>query len=279
MANYAIGDIQGCYKELIKLLENISFNPSKDKLWLSGDIVNRGPDSLKCLKLVFSFRDSCNIVLGNHDLHFIAVAKGIRKLEPNDTFKEALENKKLPMYVDWLKSQPLMQFHAIETIQGTKRFLMTHAGIPPHWNLQDLKTACTGIEKNLYDEYLYKSFLRNMYGNQPTFNKSSLNENDILRLNTNYLTRMRFCKKDGKLDLLNKGPANIAPSGYKPWFRHQLKLKSSSTVILFGHWAALGGITGIKNIIALDTGCAWGYKLTALRLEDDKVFSYKSLKK
>ena len=272
MATYAIGDIQGCFDELIVLLEKIKFQTDRDKLWICGDIINRGPKSLETLNFVYSIRENCNITLGNHDLHFLAVAEGTKKISRSDTFQDLLESKNLKVYLKWIKGLP---FHHIEEIKNNgviKTYVMTHAGIPPHWSKEDLESYSSELKETLLGPESI-NLLKNMYGNVPNHPSMCTSEIERLRLNINYLTRMRFCSGDGSLDLENKGKPHQAPPEMKPWFDWNLKILQDPVQILFGHWAALEGITGKKNVTALDTGCVWGKRLSALRLEDNRIFA------
>ena len=273
MANYAIGDIQGCYQELTLLLDKINFNTSKDKLWLCGDLVNRGPDSLKCIEFLYSIRENCFITLGNHDLHLIALAEGVIKSTKTDTLDKLLRSPNIDLYINWLKQLPFIHNDTI-TSQGIKKeYIMTHAGIPPHWSLEQAKQHSLEIKNSLSSFNYCKHFLKNMYGNEPSIENGDLSKEERLRLYTNYFTRMRFCNDLGEIELMHKGNPSNAPKGFKPWFKHELAIMKRSTHLLFGHWAALEGVTGVSNITALDTGCVWGKKLTAINLEDGRVFS------
>jgi len=279
MANYAIGDVQGCFLELKGLLDLINFDPSHDKLWFVGDLINRGPDSLRTIEFIYGIKDSCHIVLGNHDIHFLAIADDLRKPFKEDTLSELLESKNLNQYKKWLKEQSLLYYEDIQCQEGNKTYLMSHAGIPPHWSWQEALEAADEIKEALNDENLYRDYLENIYGNLPNKSHPDLNRIERMRLNTNYLTRMRFCKIDGELELETKGISSIEPQGFKAWFKHPLKVERENLHLIFGHWAALGGKTDNENITAMDTGCVWGYKLSAYRLEDSKVFSYDRITK
>jgi len=273
MSNYAIGDIQGCYQEFILLLDKINFDTSKDKLWLCGDLVNRGPDSLKCVEFLYSIKENCLITLGNHDLHLIALAEGV--IEPNetDTLDKLLRAHNINLYIDWLKQLPLIQSDTIVSQGVKKKYIMTHAGIPPHWSFEEANQHSMEITNSLCSSTYCKHFLKIMYGNEPSLESKNLSKDECLRLYTNYFTRMRFCNEHGEIELMHKGSPADSPKGFKPWFRHKLTIMEESTHLLFGHWAALEGITGVDNITALDTGCVWGKKLTAINLEDGRVFS------
>jgi len=272
MANYAIGDIQGCFDELIILLDKIKFETNKDQLWICGDLINRGPKSLESLEFLYSIRKNCYITLGNHDLHFLAVAEEVIEISDSDTFQEILKNKNLDIYLNWIKEMPFHHIGKIKNNGKTRSYVMTHAGIPPHWTKENLKKYSLELNKTLQGPESL-NLLKNMYGNEPNHPSRCVTEMDRLRLHINYLTRMRFCSRDGSLDLKNKGKAFDAPSGMKPWFDWNLKILKDPVHLLFGHWAALEGVTGKKNITALDTGCVWGKKLSALRLEDNRIFS------
>ena len=272
MATYAIGDIQGCYDELKILLVKINFQKNQDKLLICGDLINRGPKSLETIEFLYSIKKNCHITLGNHDLHFLAVAEGVKEISDSDTFHTLLENKNLDIYVNWIKELPFHHLSHVEIGGRIKSYLMTHAGIPPHWTREDLEKCSLELTETLKGPDS-KDLLKNMYGNEPNHSSKCDSEIERLRLNINYFTRMRFCKNDGTLDLVNKGKANKAPPQMQPWFDWNLKILDDPFHILFGHWAALEGKTGKNNISALDTGCVWGKKLSALRLEDNRIFS------
>lgn len=265
MATYAIGDIQGCYDALQCLLEKIAFNPELDTLWLVGDLINRGPDSLATLRFLYSIRDSVEFVLGNHDLHFIAVAYGLRENGRSDTLQSLLNAPDRQQLIDWLIQGKLL--HTDEQLGYT----MVHAGIPPMWDLYQAQAHAREVEAVLQSRYC-NEFLTNMYGNQPNRWKNKLIGMDRLRLITNYFTRMRFCTDEGMLELETKESAAGAPLGFAPWFAHPER-KTRDHRIIFGHWAALEGKVNYPNVYALDTGCVWGGALTAMRLEDQQLFS------
>ena len=272
MSNYAIGDLQGCYSELQCLLKKISFDKAEDKLWFCGDLVNRGSESLDCLNFLYSIRENCHIVLGNHDLHLIAVQNSIRDINKNDTFLDILHSSKDDFLIDWLRSLPFHFIKTIDTKEGEKEFVMTHAGIPPHWTKKELIGHSNKLSSNLISND-YRNFLKKIFGNKPDHPDKCKKDEEVLRLNINFLTRMRFYNSDGSLELDYKGKVETAPNNLKPWFEYKLNILEENTHILFGHWAALNGVTGKDKITALDTGCAWGKKLTAIRLEDKATFS------
>lgn len=265
MATYAIGDIQGCLEPLQCLLKKINFNPAKDKLWLAGDVINRGPDSLATLRLLYKLRDSITLVLGNHDLHFIAVYYGLRKAGKNDTLEPLLLAPDRADLIYWLRQQKLVH-HDTQL-----NFTMVHAGIPPQWSLDDALARASEVETVLQSNSP-ELLLENMYGNSPARWSDELQGAERLRVITNYFTRMRFCSAQGELELETKESADAAPTGFAPWFSLSGR-KMRNHKIIFGHWAALEGQANTKNIYALDTGCVWGGELTALRLEDEVLFS------
>jgi bis(5'-nucleosyl)-tetraphosphatase (symmetrical) len=264
MSTYAVGDIQGCFESFQCLLKKFSFNAECDRLWLVGDLINRGPDSLKTLRYLYSHRDSVEFVLGNHDLHFLAVVKGLRKKSQSDTLDELLVAPDKQQLVDWLLQGKLLHSDAL------LGFTMVHAGIPPQWSLKQAMAYAREVETVLQSADC-DNFLANMYGNVPNQWSESLAGTDRLRLITNYFTRMRFCSADGELELKTKDSALSAPLGFAPWFAYAER-KTRDENILFGHWAALEGQTNTAQVYALDTGCVWGGSLTAMRLDDKKIF-------
>lgn len=260
MSTYAVGDIQGCYDELQLLLEKVSFDPTKDVLWSCGDMVNRGPKSLKTLRFCKSLGEAFVGVLGNHDLHMLAVARGHRNIRTADTFQKILVAPDREEILSWLRSMPL--FHYEETLGVA----MAHAGVPPMWSLNKCLRYSQEIS-DLLQSNQCDLYLSNMYGNLPHTWSESLSGTKRWRSITNYFTRMRFCDPKGKLELSTTSGASNAPQGYAPWYMHQSKVMKKAPV-LFGHWAALMGITNHENAIALDTGCAWGGKLTLCKISE-----------
>lgn len=267
MATYAIGDIQGCLEPLKCLLEKISFNPQKDSLWLAGDLINRGPDTLATLRFLYQLRDRLTIVLGNHDLHFIAVYYGLRKQGKSDTLQQLLSAPDCADLVYWLRQQKLVHRDA------HLGYAMVHAGIPPQWSLQEAVTRAQEVEAVLRSDNP-EDFLAGMYGNTPALWRDELTGVERWRVITNYFTRMRFCNAQGELELQTKENADSAPEGFAPWFLFSQR-KTAEDKIIFGHWAALEGQVNVPNVFALDTGCVWGGALTAMRLEDGVRFSCK----
>lgn len=271
MATYAIGDIQGCYKSFKQLLEEIKFKPSQDTLWLAGDLVNRGSGSLDVLRYVADLGESSKQVLGNHDFHLLAAAEGIRKLRNSDTLEQIIRAPDANELLDWLSLQPLL--YQDENLG----FVMAHAGIPPIWSLAKAKLLAAEVEQQLSLTPRH-AFLSKVFGNEPLCWQDDLEGEDRYRAIINYFTRMRFCKPDGTLDFANKHEASRAPNGHRPWFHYPSKVLKEAAIV-FGHWAALEGRTGVKHIHALDTGCVWGNYLTAMRLEDHKKFQVAAVKK
>lgn len=263
MTIYAVGDIQGCYKPLISLLETVNFNPEHDQLWCAGDVINRGPDSLKTLRYLYSIKDSCTMVLGNHDLHLLGIAYGNATLKRADTVQDILNAPDAEELLQWLRFQPLLHHQ--------HNFTLVHAGIPPQWSIADALARAQEVEAVLQGDH-YKDFFLHMYGNQPDHWYNDIIGYDRLRLITNYLTRMRFCDIHGKIDLENKLGPETATNNMLPWF----EIPGRQTVndrIIFGHWASLQGQCNTPNIYPLDTGCVWGGELTMMRLNDKKLFS------
>lgn len=267
MATYAVGDVQGCYQPLTCLLEQVGFDAQHDQLWLTGDLVNRGPQSLEVLRFAKSLGDSARVVLGNHDLHMLAVVCGVREARHKDTFDALLQAPDLQEIVDWLRCQPLFYTDA------KLGYSMVHAGIPPGWSIAKTTKRAREVEQVLRSLW-FRDFLDAMYGNEPLRWSKTLRGMDRLRVITNYLTRMRFCTADGTLDLLDKTSKESARLGFLPWFR-QPNPNLQGHKIVFGHWAALEGQIEKKNIYPLDTGCVWGGKLTAMKLDDGSFYSCK----
>lgn len=266
MATYAIGDIHGCFEPLISLLEKVKFDPAKDKLWCVGDLINRGPKSLKTLKFLYSIRKSVVTVLGNHDLHLMACFYDSSKVKKNDTIKEILAAKEAEQLIHWLRQQPLVYYNK------DRKITMVHAGIPPLWTLEESLGRSAEVETVLKDDRKIVGFLGNMYGSDPVNWSELLTGNERLRVITNYLTRMRFCKADGTIEFKSKEGLETAPAGYIPWFEFSNR-KMAGQTILFGHWAALEGHCDAPNVYALDTGCVWGNCLTMLNIDTKQSYS------
>ncbi|MCE7913543.1 MAG: symmetrical bis(5'-nucleosyl)-tetraphosphatase [Nitrosomonas sp. PRO4] len=263
MATYAIGDLQGCYMAFRQLLDIIQFNPTYDKLWLVGDIVNRGPDSLSLLRYIKQAEDSVMMVLGNHDLHLLAVAAGISKGRHSDTLQSILSAPDRNELLNWLRCQKL--FHAEDD------YAMVHAGLLPSWSIIQAQQLAYEVESALCHDNAVE-FLTHMYGNQPDYWQDGWTGYARLRVIINAMTRMRVCTLEGQMNFEFKADLKSIPSGFLPWFNHPQRSSKTHTIIC-GHWSALG-LQLTDNLIALDTGCVWGRKLTAIRLEDRKVFQF-----
>jgi bis(5'-nucleosyl)-tetraphosphatase (symmetrical) len=263
MTTYAIGDVQGCYAALRRLLDKCHFDPARDRLWLVGDLVNRGPHSLAVLRFVKGLGKRAVTVLGNHDLHLLVVAAGYAKAHHGDTLDAVLRAPDRDELLHWLRHQKMMHVG--------NGYAMVHAGLLPQWSIVKALALAQEVEAVLqggdYDE-----FLRHMYGNQPERWRDSLRGYDRLRIITNVLTRMRLCTEAGRLEFAHKGRPVGLPRGFLPWFKVPRR-RSRNMPVIFGHWAALGLYTG-SNVFALDTGCVWGRELTALRLSDRALFQH-----
>jgi bis(5'-nucleosyl)-tetraphosphatase (symmetrical) len=257
MATYAIGDIQGCYDALLRLLERLPFDPSKDKLWLVGDLVNRGPDSLRVLRFVKDLGDRVVVVLGNHDLHLLALAAGNPKHAKKSNLHDVLEAEDRDELLDWLRHRPLMHH------DPNKEFAMVHAGLPPQWDLAKALACARELEAVLRGPH-YREYLHAMYGNDPAYWNEALTGMERLRVITNCLTRLRFCDAQGNLALKEKGPPGSQPGAFLPWFTVPGRATRGDRLIV-GHWSTLGYMAQ-DNVWALDTGCIWGGSLTAIRI-------------
>lgn len=261
MTTYAVGDLHGCLKPLQRLLERVAFDPRHDRLWLVGDLVNRGPESLETLRFLYRMRESLVCVLGNHDLHLLAASRHIERLKRGDTLREILEAPDRDDLLDWLRQQKLLHY------DEPRNMALVHAGIPPQWNIAKALRRAAEVEHALRDDALYPMFLDGMYGNEPARWDKELQGVTRLRMITNYFTRMRFCKPDGTLDLKSKEGLGTAPVGYLPWFSHTQR-KTRGQKILFGHWASLEGRCDEPNVFALDTGCVWGGSMTLMNIDN-----------
>lgn len=269
MATYAIGDIQGCYHALRNLLQQVAFNPDHDRLWLVGDLINRGSGSLEVLRLLVDYDTqkpgSVIAVLGNHDLHALTVAAGLKAPHRDDTLQPLLDAPDRDRLLTWLRQRPLLY--------AENNYLMVHAGLLPQWSAGQAQLLATEVEQVLRGPD-FEAFLTAMYGNQPDIWSDDLQGMDRLRLITNAMTRLRVCTLEGRMDFQFKGEKKNIPSGLLPWFQVPQR-QSLPTKIICGHWSALGLYQG-DNIIALDTGCLWGGKLTSMRLEDSRLFQVPS---
>lgn len=274
MSTYAIGDLQGCYDELQDLLDVINFDESRDLLWFCGDIVNRGPKSLQCLQFVMQ-TDSARTVLGNHDLHLLAVALNVRPPHRKDTFDQILQHPDKDKFLNWVRAQPLMLHDA------GSGFSMIHAGLFPGWSIKKTSKLAREVEKYLQGNQ-YESLIQVMYGDEPDDWSDQLIGYDRVRCIINALTRMRYLHRDGHMDFSDKGAPGKQANHLLPWFQHPDR-KSCKDKIVFGHWSTvyLGNEIDFTSlhVYPLDTGCLWGGELTALRLEDEKWFSVPSRQK
>lgn len=254
--NYLIGDVQGCCDALERLLAEIGFSPSRDQLYLLGDLVNRGPASLATLRRLQALEGAATCLLGNHDLHLLAIAAGTRHPHHSDTLHEILEAPDRDVLLGWLRQQRLAVYE--------HGWLMVHAGVVPQWDLAQTLSLAAEVETLLRGPEL-GDFLPRMYGNEPACWQDDLHGVARLRFIVNVLTRLRFCDADGQMDFKTKDGAGSAPAGFMPWFDVPGR-RSASTPIAFGHWSTLGLIDR-PDLLALDTGCIWGGQLSAMRVD------------
>jgi len=260
MATYAVGDIQGCLDPLKALLNRVSFNPSCDTLISVGDLVNRGPQSLAALRYCMGLGNAFKMVLGNHDLHLLAIAEGIRKPSEQDTIQEVLDAPDREKIFSWLRNQPL--------ILSEGNYQIVHAGIPHIWDIDQAKGLANEVSNAIQSKQRRK-FFEHMYGNHPDVWHDSLEDTERLRTITNYLTRMRFCDPQGRLDLKAKD-CTSQPEPYKPWFSFE-RADKTPIEIIFGHWAALKGKPFKSPLFALDTGYIWGGSMRLMSLQDQQI--------
>jgi bis(5'-nucleosyl)-tetraphosphatase (symmetrical) len=265
MSHYAIGDIQGCHAELCQLLELLAFSPRSDKLWLVGDLVNRGPESLAVLREVKALGDAAITVLGNHDLHLLTVAAGHAKAHRRDTIGAILEASDRDELLDWLRRRPLV------VVDG--ELLLVHAGLLPAWTPETASALSREVEAMLASGRA-DEFLQRLYGDQPRAWRDDLAGFDRLRVIVNACTRLRFCTADGVMEFEEKRGPGAAPDGYRPWFEHENRRSARKTVVC-GHWSTLE-LTLAPNVMMLDSGCLWGGTLTAVRLDDRRVYQVPS---
>lgn len=261
MATYAIGDLQGCFAPLEALLASVRFDPARDRAWFVGDLVNRGPESLRCLRFVKSLGEAAVTVLGNHDLHLVCMAEGIQKRRPRDTLEDVLGAPDRDELVGWLRYRPL--FHA----EGS--YAMVHAGLLPAWTVEQAGELAREVEAALRGPD-YRAFLERMYGDRPDEWREDLAGVDRLRVIVNAMTRLRVCDAGGRMVMRFKGEPGEANEGWTPWFDVPGR-RSADHAIVCGHWSALG-LEIRPDLLSLDSGCVWGRALTAVRLEDRRVF-------
>jgi len=265
MSTYLIGDVHGCFTELRALLTQVNFDTKQDTLWLTGDLVARGSASLAVLRYLRSLGSSARIVLGNHDLHLLAVYMGLSRNKRKDHLTELLNAYDIDELINWLRHQPLLQ------IDHMLKLIMVHAGICPQWDIKKAQSCAHEIEAMLSSNS-YPLFLNSLFNNTLNGWNSEYSGLSRLHFNTNILTRMRYCFPHGQLDMLYKDIPKNAPFPLIPWFELP-RLVEADYAIVFGHWASLQGIGTPIGIYALDTGCCWGGKLTLLRWEDKRYFT------
>jgi len=266
VAIYAIGDIQGCYDELIQLLEKISYNDDRDQLWFTGDLVNRGPKSLQTLRMIRAMGDNAIAVLGNHDLHLLATAYDHLKPGKKDTLDDILVAPDRDEIFEWLRFRPLLH------VDNDLDLAMVHAGLHPNWSIKKSQSLASEVESVLRSDQ-HISFYKHMYGDKPKNWSNNLNSWARLRFITNIFTRLRYCDKNGKTSMNTKGAPGTQAKGLYPWFEIQSR-RSKNNQIIFGHWSTLALVKDypFKNVHPLDTGCLWGGGLTAMRI-DEKPFT------
>ena len=269
MSTYAIGDVQGCFKELILLLDKINFDETNDRLWFVGDLVNRGPDSLEALNFVINLGESAITVLGNHDLHLLALAEGIMQAKKRDTLAPIINSPDKQDLITWIRQQALIHY------DKELNFTILHAGLPPQWDIhQALELAAEVTQVLNSNDYL--SFLKVMYGDTPALWDENLTGHDRLRFIVNCFTRIRYLNAKHELNFTEKGAPGSQDDNLFSWFTIDDR-KSKHEKIIFGHWSTvhLGNIRDFApyNVYPIDTGCLWDGDLTAIRLEDEKLFS------
>lgn len=262
MPTYAIGDLQGCHASLLRLLAHIEFDPAADRLWFVGDLVNRGPDSLAVLRCIRDLGDAAVCVLGNHDLHLLALAEGFGRVHKGDTLDEVLAAPDRDELLHWLRSRRLAWREG--------DVLMVHAGVLPDWTPDDILQRAAEAEAVLQGPH-YRDFFAQMYGNAPVAWDDGLAGVERLRVIVNAFTRLRYCSAAGEMEFHHKGAPGTQPPGWLPWFEVPGR-KSAQATCVIGHWSTLG-LVNRPDLIALDTGCLWGGRLSAVRLEDRQVFA------
>ncbi len=265
MATYAIGDIQGCYSAFRRLLDQLRFDPARDRLWLVGDLVNRGPDSLAVLREVKALGDSAITVLGNHDLHLLTIAAGHRAPHRDDTIADILAAPDRDELIDWLMRRPLV------VVDGER--LLVHAGLLPGWTPATALMLAREVEAKLASADALR-FLSVLYGDQPNTWRDDLDGDDRLRAIVNVCTRLRFCAPDGRMEFREKRGRGHAPEGYLPWFSQPARA-SAGMLVVCGHWSTLD-LDLAPNVVMLDSGCLWGGSLTAMRLPDRRLYQIPS---
>ncbi|MDR2709773.1 MAG: symmetrical bis(5'-nucleosyl)-tetraphosphatase [Burkholderiales bacterium] len=275
MSSYVIGDIQGCHSELCRLLDMIGFSPKRDRLWCAGDLVNRGPASAHVLRELMALGDSAQSVLGNHDFHLLLAAAGFQETKSDDRLDDVLLAKDRDAMIDWLRRRPL----AVRFNEGFDDYLLVHAGVIPEWNADDVMQRAREVETVLHsdDRDTVLHFLQHLYGNTPARWNEHLRGQERLRAIVNNCTRLRFCAEDGTMNFSEKGSRDELPPGMRPWFEFESR-RTRNVTVLCGHWSMLG-LSLMPRVLALDSGCLWGGTLTAVRLEDRRVFQAPSEQK
>lgn len=263
---WAVGDVQGCYEQLDSLLEHPEIrNDPNAKIWFAGDIINRGPGSLETLERIIGLGDRAITILGNHDIHCLAVAAGFRKEHPTDTLSDILKSKRRDDYIEWLRHRPLAHHEY--------KHLMVHAGVLAPWSVEQTLELAEDVSKKVLKADNWHKKLASLFGNEPNRWDNNLKGEERRRVVINALTRIRMCRPDGSMDFNYKGTPWLNPLPPKaksiPWFEMPNR-KTADTTIIFGHWSALGLLIR-PNLLALDTGCVWGGRLTAIRLQDRKL--------
>ncbi len=258
MSIYAIGDIQGCFKTLKQLIKIVPFDPKKDQFWLTGDLVNRGPDSLKVLQWAQKSGLPIQTVLGNHDFHFLARSLNLVPPKKRDTLEEALQSSALSSLQDWMRQQPILH--------EKPPYYLIHGGIPPNWTLKEARLRAQELESGLQSQD-WKKILKGIYTPSTQDPSPAL---ERFRETVRCLTRIRMCRENGEPDFQYTGPPKDAPKEIKPWFEFPIR-KNEKAILIFGHWSALGLYLSDKAV-GLDTGCVWGRKITAIRLEDRTLY-------
>ena len=273
MANYLIGDLQGCNSAFAQLLAKIDFSPSRDTVFVLGDLVNRGQDSLAVLERLMHYGDAARCLLGNHDLNLLAIAYGVRQPHRKDTLDQILQSPRLPVLIHWLRHQRLAMRHNIDIPKNTQtpqssELLMVHAGVLPSWTATKTIALAAEIENILREstDTDLREFFQHMYGDTPTQWHDGLTGSARLRVIVNALTRLRFCSVDGEMEFASKDNLDAIPAGYLPWFDVPSRATQDITVA-FGHWSTLGWLNR-PDVLALDGGCVWGGCLNALRLDE-----------
>lgn len=255
--HYLVGDVQGCRDALDRLLAEIGFSPSRDRMHVLGDLVNRGPDSLGVLRRLRAFDDAASFLLGNHDLHLFAVAAGVQPLHRGDTLRDVLDSPERDGWLRWLRQGLLA-----DRVHG---WLLVHAGVPPQWDAEQTLALAAEVQAMLRDDDAFNAFLPRMYGNTPARWDDAMQGVDRWRVIVNALTRIRFCTEDGTMDFRVKEGADAAPPGHAPWFSIASR-RTAGVPVAFGHWSTIGLIDR-PDLLSLDTGCVWGRELTAARID------------